>query len=78
MNLTLSKSYCDRTIDVACANQMGETIDHLLLHCENIACSLWYAIFSWFGLLWVMPNSVVGLFACWWSVLDIYIYIYIL
>ena len=41
----------------------GETIDYLLLHCE-IACSLWYAIFNCFRLLWVMPNSVVGLFAC--------------
>ena len=27
----------------------GETIDHHLLHCE-IACSLWYAIFSQVGL----------------------------
>ena len=32
----------------------GETVDHLLLQCE-IACSLWYAIFSYFGLSWVMP-----------------------
>jgi hypothetical protein len=43
----------------------GETIDHLLLHCE-IARSLWYARFSWFGLSWVMPSKVGGLFACWW------------
>ena len=38
-----------------------ETIDHLLLHCE-IAHTLWYAIFSRFGLSWVMPSGVtVGL-----------------
>ena len=44
----------------------GETIDCLLLHCE-IARSLWYAIFNRFGLSWVMPSKVAGLFACWWS-----------
>jgi hypothetical protein len=43
-----------------------KTIDHLLLQCE-IDCSLWYAIFSQFGLSWVMPSSVVGLCACWWT-----------
>jgi hypothetical protein len=43
----------------------GETIDYLLLLCE-IACSVWYAIFSCFWLSWVMPSSVMGLFACWW------------
>ena len=41
----------------------GETINHLLLYCE-IDCSLWYALFSWFGLSWVMPSNVAGLFAC--------------
>jgi hypothetical protein len=43
----------------------GETIDHLLLHCK-IARELWYAIFSRFGLSWVMPSSLANLFACWW------------
>ena len=43
-----------------------ETIDHLLFHCE-IARSLWVAIFSRFGLSWVMPSKMTGLFACWWS-----------
>jgi hypothetical protein len=41
-----------------------ESIDHLFLHCE-IAYSLWYAIFSQFGVSWVMPSKVAGLFACW-------------
>jgi hypothetical protein len=44
----------------------GETVNHLFLHCE-VARALWYAIFSRFGLHWVMPNSVVDLFACWWT-----------
>jgi hypothetical protein len=43
----------------------GESVDHLLFHCE-VACSLWNAIFSRFGLSWVTPNSVKDLFACWW------------
>ena len=44
----------------------GESVDHLLLHCE-VACSLWNVRFSCFGLSWVMPNSVKDLFTCWWT-----------
>jgi hypothetical protein len=40
----------------------GETVDHLFLHCE-VARALLYAIFSCFGLNWVMPKRVVDLFA---------------
>jgi hypothetical protein len=43
-----------------------ETVDHLLLHCE-VASTLWYAIFSRFGMAWVMPRRVFDLLACWWS-----------
>ena len=43
-----------------------ETVDHLLLHCE-VAFTLRDAIFSHFGLAWVMPSRVVDLLACWWS-----------
>jgi hypothetical protein len=43
-----------------------EMVDHLLLHCE-IASVLWFAIFSHFGLAWVMPRQVSDLLACWWS-----------
>jgi hypothetical protein len=32
-----------------------ETVDHLLLHCE-VAFALWAAIFSHFGMAWVMPR----------------------
>ena len=59
MNLIVINRYCLCKAD-------GETIDHLFLQCE-IARSLWYAIFNWFGLSWVMPSKVVGFFACWWS-----------
>jgi hypothetical protein len=44
----------------------GESVDHLLLHCK-VACALWNAFFSRFGLSWVMSSSVVDLFACWWT-----------
>jgi hypothetical protein len=54
-------------INRCCLRKSDEkTIDHLLLQCE-IACSLWYAIFNRFGLSWVMPSSVAGLCACWWT-----------
>ena len=41
-----------------------ETVDHLFLHCP-IALELWDMVFGLFGVYWVMPMSVVGLFACW-------------
>ena len=41
----------------------GESIDHLLLHCE-VAGELW-GIHDRAGLSWVMPKSVVELLACW-------------
>ena len=44
----------------------GESVDHLILHCET-ASALWHAIFSHFGLSWVMSNGVADLFACWWT-----------
>jgi hypothetical protein len=44
----------------------GESVDHLLLHCE-VARALWNAFFSRFSLSWVMPLRVVDLFACWWT-----------
>jgi hypothetical protein len=42
-----------------------KSVDHLLFHCE-IACALWNAFCSRFGLSWVMPSWVDDLFACWW------------
>ena len=41
-----------------------ETVDHLFLHCR-VALELWDMVFGLFGVYWVMPMSVVGLFACW-------------
>jgi hypothetical protein len=44
----------------------GETVDHLLLHCD-VASTLWNHVVSRFGMSWVMPRRVVNLFACWWK-----------
>jgi hypothetical protein len=41
-------------------------VDHLLLYCD-VAYAMWSAIFSRFGLSWVMPLRVFDLFACWWT-----------
>ena len=41
-----------------------ETVDHLFLHCP-VALELWDMVFGLFGVYWVMPMFVVGLFACW-------------
>ena len=42
----------------------GELVDHLLLHCP-VTHSLWPFMLQAFGILWVMPRSVVGLLSCW-------------
>ena len=42
----------------------GELIDHLFLHCP-VAMDMWAMVFGLFGVSWVMPQSVVGLLACW-------------
>lgn len=42
----------------------GESVDHLLLHCE-VAGELWAGILSRTGLTWAMPKSVMDLLACW-------------
>ena len=42
----------------------SESVDHLFLHCP-VASELWDMVFGLFGVCWVMPMSVVGLFACW-------------
>jgi hypothetical protein len=44
----------------------GETVDHLLLHCD-VASAMCSALFSHFGMSKVMPRRVIDLFACWWS-----------
>ena len=40
----------------------SESVDHLFLHCP-VASELWDMVFGLFGVSWVMPLSVVGLFA---------------
>ena len=42
----------------------GESVDHLLIHCE-VATRLWHYIFTLFGIEWVMPQRVLDLLACW-------------
>jgi hypothetical protein len=44
----------------------GETINHLLLHCE-MTRELWGSIFYLFGVEWVMHRKVVELLASWRS-----------
>jgi hypothetical protein len=42
----------------------GESIDHLLLYCD-VARDLWSVIFSLFGVLWMIPETVLNMLACW-------------
>ena len=42
----------------------GESVDLLFLH-YPVASDLWSMVFGLFGVSWVMPQSVVGLLACW-------------
>jgi hypothetical protein len=42
----------------------GESIDHLLLHCE-VATELWSSLFQLFGVAWVMPRRVRELLVSW-------------
>jgi hypothetical protein len=54
-------------VDRCCmCKRSRESVDHLLLHCD-VAYAMWSAIFSRFGLSWVMPLRVLDLFACWWT-----------
>ena len=42
----------------------SESVNHLFLHCP-VASEVWDMVFGLFGVSWVMPLFVVGLFACW-------------
>jgi len=42
----------------------GESIDHLLLHCE-VPHDLWSYILILFGVEWVMPRTVLELLTSW-------------
>ena len=44
----------------------GESVDHLLLHCE-MAYRLWSFVFITFGLSWVVPSSIPDLLFGWWN-----------
>jgi hypothetical protein len=42
-----------------------ESVDHLLFH-YDVTYAWWSALFTRFGLSWVMPKRVIDLFACLW------------
>ena len=44
----------------------GETVDHLLLHCDK-AYRLWSLVFRSFGIFWVLPRSVADTLFGWWN-----------
>ena len=44
----------------------GETVNHLLLHCEK-AYQLWSLVFRSFGISWVLPRSVADTPFGWWN-----------
>jgi hypothetical protein len=43
--------------------QSGESINHLLLHCEVVR-ALWSVLFTIFNVTWVMFGGVANLLAC--------------
>ena len=49
----------------------GETVDHLLLHCE-MTNRLWSFVFITFGLSWVISRSIPDLLFGWWNWLGKY------
>jgi hypothetical protein len=42
----------------------GESIDHLLLHCE-VAMEVWNMVFQLFGVMWVMPGRLKDCLGSW-------------
>ena len=44
----------------------GETVDHLLLHCDK-AYRLWSLVFRSFGIFWVLSRSVADTLFGWWN-----------
>jgi hypothetical protein len=51
-------------VDWCCmCKKSGESMDHLLLHCE-ITSALWNSLFSCVGVARVMPSRVVDIFTC--------------
>ena len=52
-------------INICCLCKLdGETVDHILLHCE-VTSALWYAFFSRFWV--VLLYGMVDLFSYWWT-----------
>jgi hypothetical protein len=54
-------------VNICCLyKRNGESVDHIFLYCD-VASALWNALFSRFGMSWLMPRRVIDLFACWWT-----------
>jgi len=52
-------------VDWCCLCQFsGESVDHLLLHCEEVS-QLWSFAFRLFGVAWVLPKKVIDLLVGW-------------
>ena len=49
---------------MCCCNE--ESVDYLLISCP-VAHSLWMYILQLFEIDWVMPDSVIDLFFCWYQ-----------
>ena len=52
--------------DCIMCRRNGETVDHLLLHCDK-AYRLWSLVFRSFGISWVLPRLVADTLFGWWN-----------
>jgi hypothetical protein len=52
-------------LDWCCMCKKGaESVEHLLLHCP-FAGEIWSMVFGLFGIVWVMPRTILELLDCW-------------
>uniref|UniRef100_A0A2N9IMT1 Reverse transcriptase zinc-binding domain-containing protein n=1 Tax=Fagus sylvatica TaxID=28930 RepID=A0A2N9IMT1_FAGSY len=52
-------------LDWCCMCKKGaESVEHLLLHCP-FAGEVWSMVFGLFGVVWVMPRTILELLECW-------------
>ncbi|GMP84262.1 hypothetical protein CsSME_00037854 [Camellia sinensis var. sinensis] len=57
----------DPTVDPLCifCNSCDEDVNHVILHC-SFAWKIWTEILSWWGIIWVVPQSMSHLLE-WWD-----------
>jgi exonuclease III len=52
-------------LDWCCMCKKGaESVEHLLLHCPFVG-EVWSMVFGLFGVVWVMPRTILELLECW-------------